>query len=59
MRYKETEHRSQLTLFNNLEDLISSNNPVRLIDALLDQLNKKDPVQFNNGKGKKEKGRKS
>lgn len=59
MRYKEINSRDQLSLFNSLEDLVSDHNPVRLIDALLDCLSKKELVKFEINKGNKATGRKA
>lgn len=39
--------------------MVSEHNPVRLIDALLDRLNQKDPVKFEIDKGNKSTGRKA
>jgi len=46
MRYREQACRSQGYLFTNLEDLISENNPVRLLDLLVDKLYESDPDRF-------------
>lgn len=46
MRYKSGTAREQLFLFNNLEGCISSDNPVRLIDGLIDSLYSLHPDKF-------------
>ena len=47
MRYRELQSRSQGFLFNNIEDWVSEDNPVRLIDLLIDKLYQSDPDKFS------------
>lgn len=51
MHYKELDNRFQFSMFNTLEDLVSEHNVVRLIDALLNQLSRREPEHFHNTKG--------
>ena len=46
MHFKTGSERGQLILFNNLEDSITLDNPVRLIDALVDKLYNHDTSNF-------------
>lgn len=46
MKYRELQPRSQGFLFNNIEDWVSEDNPVRLIDLLIDKLYQSDPDKF-------------
>ncbi|MFR8357606.1 MAG: hypothetical protein ACLVEJ_31865 [Parabacteroides sp.] len=47
MNYRELSPRSQGFLFNNIEDWVSEDNPVRLIDLLIDKLYQSDPESSN------------
>ncbi|MFR8354611.1 MAG: hypothetical protein ACLVEJ_02310 [Parabacteroides sp.] len=42
--------KSQGFLFNNIEDWVSEDNPVRLIDLLIDKLYQSDPEKFKSNK---------
>lgn len=57
MHYISGKDRDQLQLFNSLENSIEEDNPVRIIDALVDLLYKKDPEKFHT-KGLTKNGRK-
>lgn len=46
MKYRELQPRSQGFLFNNIEDWVSEDNPVRLIDLLIDKLYQSNPDKF-------------
>lgn len=46
MKYRELQPRSQGFLFNNIEDWVSEDNPVRLIDLLIDKLYQSEPDKF-------------
>ena len=50
MNYRELSPRSQGFLFNNIEDWVSEDNPVRLIDLLIDKLYQSDPEKFKSNK---------
>ena len=50
MKYRELQSRSQSFLFNNIEDWVSEDNPVRLIDLLIDKLYKSNPDKFSANK---------
>lgn len=58
MHYIEPENRYQLSLSNHLDGFVSSDNPVRLIDLLVEKLIKSNPDQFIT-KGKDAIGRKA
>jgi len=58
MHYLSGCPRNQLQLFTSLEDSISDDNPVRLIDALVDLFYSHDPLRFSY-KGECSKGRKA
>lgn len=47
MKYRELQSRNQGFLFNNIEDWVSEDNPVRLIDLLIDKLYQSDPDKFS------------
>lgn len=47
MKYRELQSRSQGFLFNNIEDWVSEDNPVRLIDLLINKLYQSDPDKFS------------
>lgn len=57
MHYIQGDDRSQM-LFTSLDSMISPNNPVRLIDLLVDKIVLNDPENFL-WKGKKNKGRRA
>jgi len=42
----QTQNREQTILYTSLEDLISAENPVRIIDYLIDAIIKKDPGSY-------------
>ena len=46
MKYRELQPREQGFLFNNIEDWVSEDNPVRLIDLLINKLYESDPDKF-------------
>lgn len=52
MKYRELQSRNQGFLFNNIEDWVSEDNPVRLIDLLIDKLYQSDPDKFTSPKAK-------
>lgn len=47
MKYRELQSRSQGFLFNSIEEWVSEDNPVRLIDLLIDKLYQSDPDKFS------------
>ena len=47
MKYRELQSRSQSFLFNNIEDWVSEDNPVRIIDLLIDKLYQSQPDKFS------------
>jgi len=59
MTYIQPVNRQQFTLMNKLDDLISPDNPVRLLDAIIEKIIFENQGQFNiSGKmERKEKGR--
>ena len=50
MKYRELQSRSQFFLFNNIEDWVSEDNSVRLIDLLIDKLYESNPDKFSANK---------
>jgi len=46
MNYLQPADRQQLTLMNSLDDLVSENNIVRIIDLIIDQIVKSNPNKF-------------
>ena len=58
MHYITSTNRHQLQLFNSLDTSICEDNPVRVMDALVDMLYAKEPGKFVY-KGQSDNGRKS
>lgn len=50
MNYRQLSPRTQSFLFNNIEDWVSEENPVRLIDLLIDNLYASSPDKFYGSK---------
>ncbi len=46
MHFIKPENRRQSSLFSSLDDFISSENPVRLLEEIVDQVVKVNPDQF-------------
>lgn len=58
MHYIKAENRQQYTLANSLDDMISLDHPVRIIDMVIEKILQQSPEQFAH-KGKQEVGRRS
>lgn len=58
MHYIQGTNRAEIKLFSHIDDWVSPNNPVRLIDLLVDKIVLSNPDKFI-WKGKENKGRKA
>ena len=55
LHYKSPENRNQIMLFPQLDLWIENNNPVRLIDSIVDKIIENNPERFT-WKGQSNKG---
>ncbi|MEK9138135.1 MAG: IS1182 family transposase, partial [Bacteroidota bacterium] len=57
MRYLQPVNRSQFVLMNTLDDLVPTDHPVRIIDAIIEQIVAANPKQFENARQESDPGR--
>lgn len=57
MRYIQPENRTQCVILNTLDDLVSLDNPVRIIDIVIEQMVTANPVKFSMERSESEPGR--
>lgn len=57
MRYIQPENRTQCVMLNTLDDLVSSDNPVRIIDIVIDQMVSANPDKFSMERSESDPGR--